>query len=51
MSQQVRRLVALALATCAGAAALGLGSDESPTTLRERVTRKGGTTHAALTSM
>jgi pyrroline-5-carboxylate reductase len=41
----------LALATCAGAAALGLGSDESPTTLRERVTSKGGTTHAAITSM
>ncbi|MGM9482073.1 pyrroline-5-carboxylate reductase [Roseateles sp. NT4] len=41
----------LALATCAGAAALGLGSDESPATLRERVTSKGGTTHAAITSM
>jgi pyrroline-5-carboxylate reductase len=41
----------LALATCAGAAALGLGSDESPTTLRERVTSKGGTTYAAITSM
>jgi pyrroline-5-carboxylate reductase len=41
----------LALATCAGAAALGLKSPESPTTLRERVTSKGGTTHAAITSM
>lgn len=41
----------LALATCAGAAGLGLASDESPTTLRERVTSKGGTTHAAITSM
>jgi pyrroline-5-carboxylate reductase len=41
----------LALATCAGAAALGLASDESPTTLRERVTSKGGTTHAAITAM
>ncbi|TXI22992.1 MAG: pyrroline-5-carboxylate reductase [Roseateles sp.] len=39
----------LALATCAGAAALGLASEESPATLRERVTSKGGTTHAALT--
>lgn len=41
----------LALATCAGAAELGLRSPESPTTLRERVTSKGGTTHAAITSM
>ncbi|PTT92310.1 pyrroline-5-carboxylate reductase [Pelomonas sp. HMWF004] len=38
----------LALATCGGAAALGLASSESPTTLRERVTSKGGTTHAAV---
>ncbi|MBV8469682.1 MAG: pyrroline-5-carboxylate reductase [Burkholderiaceae bacterium] len=41
----------LALATCAGAAALGLQSSESPTVLRERVTSKGGTTHAAITHM
>jgi len=41
----------LALATCAGAAALALQSDESPATLRERVTSKGGTTHAALSSL
>lgn len=47
-AEQGRRL---ALATCAGAAALGLASDESPTVLRERVTSKGGTTHAAITSM
>ena len=47
-AEQGRRL---ALSTCAGAAALGLASDESPTTLRERVTSKGGTTHAAVTSM
>ncbi|RTL33842.1 MAG: pyrroline-5-carboxylate reductase [Burkholderiales bacterium] len=47
-AEQGRRL---ALATCAGAAALGLNSPESPTTLRERVTSKGGTTHAAITSM
>jgi pyrroline-5-carboxylate reductase len=46
--EQGRRL---ALATCAGAAGLGLASDESPTTLRERVTSKGGTTHAAITSL
>ncbi len=47
-AEQGRRL---ALATCAGAAALGLASDESPTTLRERVTSKGGTTHAAVSSL
>jgi pyrroline-5-carboxylate reductase len=47
-AEQGRRL---ALATCAGTAALGLASDESPTVLRERVTSKGGTTHAAVTSL
>lgn len=47
-AEQGRRL---ALATCGGAAALGLASDESPTTLRERVTSKGGTTYAAITSL
>jgi pyrroline-5-carboxylate reductase len=47
-AEQGRRL---ALATCAGAAALGLASDESPTVLRERVTSKGGTTYAAITSL
>ncbi|HEY0953908.1 MAG TPA: pyrroline-5-carboxylate reductase [Roseateles sp.] len=47
-AEQGRRL---ALATCAGAAGLGLASDESPTVLRERVTSKGGTTYAAITSM
>ncbi|MFG6463432.1 pyrroline-5-carboxylate reductase [Roseateles sp. DXS20W] len=47
-AEQGRRL---ALATCSGAAALGLASDESPTTLRERVTSKGGTTHAAISSL
>lgn len=41
----------LALSTCAGAAALGLASSESPALLRERVTSKGGTTHAAITSL
>jgi pyrroline-5-carboxylate reductase len=47
-AEQGRRL---ALATCAGAAGLALASPESPTTLRERVTSKGGTTHAAITSL
>ena len=41
----------LALATFGGATALAAQSAESPATLRERVTSKGGTTHAALTSM
>jgi pyrroline-5-carboxylate reductase len=42
---------ALALATFAGATELARRSAETPATLRERVTSKGGTTHAALTSM
>ncbi|WP_018412350.1 pyrroline-5-carboxylate reductase [Methyloversatilis thermotolerans] len=41
----------LALATFTGAAALAAGSPDSPATLRERVTSKGGTTEAALESM
>ena len=41
----------LALATFAGAASLAIGSDEPPSVLRERVTSKGGTTHAALASL
>lgn len=42
---------ALALATFSGSAALALASSDPPSLLRERVTSKGGTTHAALTSM
>ncbi len=42
---------ALALATFAGATALASQSSEAPSVLRERVTSKGGTTYAALTSM
>ena len=41
----------LAVATFAGASALAGASDESPQTLRQRVTSKGGTTHAAISSM
>ena len=41
----------LALATFDGATALAAASDEPPEVLRERVTSKGGTTHAALESM
>ncbi len=41
----------LALATFDGAAALAAQSGEPPAVLRERVTSKGGTTHAALESL
>lgn len=41
----------LAKATFTGAAQLAARSDEPVALLRERVTSKGGTTHAALTSM
>jgi pyrroline-5-carboxylate reductase len=41
----------LALATFAGATALAESTDEAPSVLRERVTSKGGTTYAALTSL
>ena len=45
---QARRL---ALGTFAGAAALASQSDEAPEVLRQRVTSKGGTTHAAISSL
>ena len=41
----------LAIATFAGAVQLAAQSDEPLASLRERVTSKGGTTHAALTEM
>jgi pyrroline-5-carboxylate reductase len=41
----------LALATFAGATALADASAEAPEVLRERVTSKGGTTHAAISSL
>jgi pyrroline-5-carboxylate reductase len=41
----------LAIGTFAGAAELARSSNEPPQVLRERVTSKGGTTYAALTSM
>jgi pyrroline-5-carboxylate reductase len=41
----------LALATFAGATALAQQGSEAPSVLRERVTSKGGTTHAAITSL
>jgi pyrroline-5-carboxylate reductase len=41
----------LAVATFSGAAELARASDDPPELLRQRVTSKGGTTHAAITSM
>jgi pyrroline-5-carboxylate reductase len=41
----------LAVATFAGASSLAAASSDSPETLRQRVTSKGGTTYAAITSM
>jgi len=46
--EQGRRL---AQATFKGATSLARASDEAPETLRARVTSKGGTTYAAITSM
>ncbi len=48
------RAFLLALASCAtfvGASALAQSATEPPAMLRERVTSKGGTTHAAITSL
>ena len=41
----------LAVATFTGASALARASDEPPELLRQRVTSKGGTTHAAITHL
>jgi pyrroline-5-carboxylate reductase len=41
----------LAVGTFVGASELARASDESPAVLRQRVTSKGGTTYAAITSM
>jgi pyrroline-5-carboxylate reductase len=41
----------LAVSTFVGASELARASDESPDVLRQRVTSKGGTTYAAITSM
>jgi pyrroline-5-carboxylate reductase len=41
----------LATATFSGASALASGSEEHPSLLRQRVTSKGGTTHAAISAM
>lgn len=42
---------ALAVGTFTGASALAAASPETPATLRERVTSKGGTTYAALSAL
>lgn len=42
---------ALAVGTFTGASALAAASEEAPATLRERVTSKGGTTHAAISAL
>lgn len=42
---------ALAVGTFTGASALAAASPEAPATLRERVTSKGGTTHAAISAL
>lgn len=47
-SAQARQL---ALATFAGATALAREGDDPPEVLRQRVTSKGGTTHAAITTL
>ncbi|MDF1484974.1 pyrroline-5-carboxylate reductase [Ramlibacter sp. H39-3-26] len=46
--QQAHRL---AVGTFVGASALAAASDEPPAVLRQRVTSKGGTTHAAITAL
>lgn len=47
-ADQARRL---AIGTFTGASALAAAATEPPSVLRERVTSKGGTTHAALTAL
>jgi pyrroline-5-carboxylate reductase len=41
----------LAVATFSGASSLAAASTDSPEVLRQRVTSKGGTTYAAITSL
>ena len=51
MGLSVAQAHQLAVATFVGASELARASSESPEVLRQRVTSKGGTTHAAITSM
>ncbi len=51
MGLPAEQALRLAKATFTGASALAQASSEAPQVLRERVTSKGGTTHAALSSL
>jgi len=51
MGLSEQQALRLAAATFQGAAQLAVQSNESPNILRERVTSKGGTTHAAISHM
>jgi pyrroline-5-carboxylate reductase len=51
MGLDARQSHQLAVQTFVGASALAEQSEEAPATLRQRVTSKGGTTHAAITAM
>ncbi len=51
MGLPAEQALRLAIATFSGAAALARDSQDPPEVLRERVTSKGGTTYAALTSL
>ena len=51
MGLSAEQAYALAVGTFRGGAALAAASQEPPEVLRERVTSKGGTTYAALTSL
>ena len=51
MSMSNEQAKELAVQTFAGAAALAQASGEQPEVLRQQVTSKGGTTHAAISSM
>jgi pyrroline-5-carboxylate reductase len=51
MGLSAEQATRLAVGTFRGGAALAAASDDPPEVLRERVTSKGGTTHAAITAM
>jgi pyrroline-5-carboxylate reductase len=51
MGLSAQQAYKLAVATFSGAAALAEASAEGPDVLRQRVTSKGGTTHAAISAM
>ena len=51
MGLSAKQAYQLAVATFSGASSLAAASAEPPEVLRQRVTSKGGTTHAAITAM